>query len=203
MWSATMARHFKELVREIVVFIGIILLSPLWLVVLAERRFGSKRFFAGCSEWLSLIPGRLGIYARRSYYWVTLDECAVDVHIGFGTTLAHPQVSLGRSVYIGNRCTLGMCIIDDHATIGSNIDLLSGRRQHHFELSDVPVQEQGGYFAPIHLGRNCWIGNSAVIMADVGAAAVVGAGSVVVHSVPTGAVVVGNPARVTRVRAAG
>ena len=132
---------------------------------------------------------------------MTLENCAIDVHVGFGTTLAHSQARIGRGVYIGNRCTLGMCVLHDHVTIGSNVDLLSGRRQHHFESTDRPIQQQGGMFTAIEVGRNAWIGNSAVVMVDVGASAVVGAGSVVVHAVPDGAVVAGNPAQVKRVRA--
>jgi serine acetyltransferase len=39
-------------------------------------------------------------------------------------------------------------------------------------------------------------------MADIGAAGVIGAGSVVVHPVPAHATAVGNPARVVRMREA-
>lgn len=190
------------MVRTIVVYFGIVMLTPLWTLVLLERWIGRESFFAGCSEFLSVFPGRIGIFLRRSFYRMTLDQCALDMHIGFGTTLAHPQVTIGRGVYIGNRCTLGMCHLEDHVTIGSNVDLLSGRRQHGCADRDRPVQEQGGSFTPIHVGRNSWIGNSTVIMADVGAAAVVGAGSVVVHAVPDHTTAVGNPARVVNMREA-
>lgn len=125
----------------------------------------------------------------------------MDVHIGFGTTLAHPWVRIGRGVYIGNRCTLGMCHIGDHATIGSNVDLLSGRRHHGFADPTQSVQTQGGQLATIRVGRNTWLGNSCVVMDDIGEGAVVGAGAVVVQPVPAGAVVVGNPGVVKRVRA--
>lgn len=133
---------------------------------------------------------------------MTLDACAIDVHIGFGTTLAHPNVRIGHGVYIGNRCTIGMCELADHVTIGSNVDLLSGRRQHHFDDSSSPIQSQGGAFTTVHVGRNAWIGNSAVVMADVGESSVIGAGAVVVHAIPAHATAVGNPAIVKRVRAA-
>jgi acetyltransferase-like isoleucine patch superfamily enzyme len=171
---------------------------PLWLFASLDR---SGQFFAACSELLSLVPGRLGVFARRSFYRMTLDQCSIDVHIGFGTTLAHPQVRIGVGVYVGNRCTLGMCVLEDDVTIGSNVDLLSGRRQHHFDANDTPIQQQGGTYTPIQVGQNTWIGNSAVVMANIGANAVVGAGSVVVTAVPANAVVAGNPAQVKRMRA--
>jgi virginiamycin A acetyltransferase len=187
----------RAMVRDSLVGVGILLLAPLWMLARLDQ---SDHFFAACSELLSLIPGKLGIYIRRSFYRMTLDRCAPDVHIGFGTTIAHSNARIGHGVYIGNRCTLGMCDIGDHATLGSNVDLLSGRRQHRFDQADVPVQEQGGVFISVCIGRNTWIGNSAVVMANVGANAIVGAGSVVVHTVPASALVAGNPAQVKRMR---
>ena len=93
-----------------------------------------------------------------------------------------------------------MVIIEDHVTIGSNVDILSGRRQHHCEDLDRPIQEQGGTFEPVRIGRNSWIGNSSVIMADIGPHSVIGAGAVVVGPIPGRSVAVGNPARVIRER---
>ncbi|MBX7106052.1 MAG: acyltransferase [Gemmataceae bacterium] len=188
--------------RNLLVYAGAVALTPLWLPARAGRRLGREGWFAGCSELLSLVPGRLGIFVRRSFYAMALDDCATDVHIGFGTTLAHPQVTIGRGVYVGNRGTLGMCVLEDDVTLGSNVDLLSGRRQHGFSDPSASVQSQPGAYTPVTVGRAAWVGNSCVVMADVGAGAVVGAGSVVVHGVPVGAVAVGNPATVKRTRAA-
>jgi acetyltransferase-like isoleucine patch superfamily enzyme len=191
----------RSVVRAALVAVAVVLTAPLWLPARLQARLsGGKGVFTGCSELLSLVPGLPGVYLRRGFYRLCLDACALDCHIGFGTTLAHPQVRIGRGVYVGNRCTLGQVVLDDHATIGSNVDVLSGRHQHHFGRRDTPIQEQGGTFSPVRIGRNCWVGNSAVVMADVGDDCVIGAGSVVVKPVPAGAVAVGNPATVKRWR---
>jgi acetyltransferase-like isoleucine patch superfamily enzyme len=129
---------------------------------------------------------------------MTLDAFSGDCHIGFGTTLAHPQVRIGRGVYVGHHCSLGKVVLEDDVTIGSNADLISGRHQHSYAHRGVPVQNQPGRFVQIRVGRNSWIGNSAVVMADVGEGAVIGAGSVVVRPVPPFCVAAGNPARVKR-----
>jgi len=200
--SAAIARRWRCLVRDALVWSGVAALAPVWAVLWIERQAAREGLFRGFAELFSLIPGLPGVFARRSFYRMTLDRCATDVHIGFGTTLAHREVSVGSRVYIGSRCSLGMCQIGDDATLGSNVDVLSGRRQHGFDEPGRPVQEQGGCYTPVRLGQNCWVGNSAVVMADVGDGAVVGAGSVVVHAAPAGAVVAGNPATVKRVRAA-
>ena len=56
------------------------------------------------------------------------------------------------------------------------------------------------YNAPIHIGRNCWIGAGAVILPGItiGDNVVVGAGSVVTKDLPDNVVAVGNPCRVLR-----
>jgi acetyltransferase-like isoleucine patch superfamily enzyme len=201
---ATEARwQSRASLRDLFVLVAVVLTAPLWLAARAQRRLGGgDSVFAGCSEALSLVPGRVGVFLRRGFYRLTLDACATDCHLGFGTTLAHPQVRIGRGVYIGNRCTLGQVDIGDDATIGSNVDILSGRHQHHFDQLGQPIQDQGGVFTQVRIGRNCWIGNSAVIMADAGADSVIGAGSVVVRPIPAGVVAVGNPAVVKKRRAA-
>ena len=50
----------------------------------------------------------------------------------------------------------------------------------------------------IVIGEYSWIGEGSVVMADIGASAMVGAGSVVSSNVPDRVVVVGNPARIAR-----
>jgi len=50
----------------------------------------------------------------------------------------------------------------------------------------------------ITIGANCWIGSSAVIMADVGEGTTIGAGAVVTKPIPAGVVAVGVPARVIK-----
>jgi virginiamycin A acetyltransferase len=191
----------RSFLRECAVIAAVILTAPGWLIVRCHRALTNGEWaFAGCSEFLSLFPALPGIYLRRGFYRMTLEACANDCHIGFGTTFAHPQARIGRGVYIGNRCMFGMVAIADHATIGSNVDVLSGRRQHAFACLDAPIQDQGGQFETVHLGRNCWIGNSTVVMADVGDECVIGAGSVVVKPIPSRSVAVGNPASVKRCR---
>jgi acetyltransferase-like isoleucine patch superfamily enzyme len=185
----------------VLVGVAVALTAPLWLPARLQALLtGGEGVFAGCSELIALVPGLPGVYLRRGFYRMCLDACALDCHIGFGTTLAHPQARVGRGVYVGNRCTLGRVIIEDDVALGSNVDVLSGRHQHHFGRRDVPILQQGGTFAPVRIGRNSWVGNSAVVMADVGDECVVGAGSVVVKPVPPGAVVAGNPATVRRWR---
>jgi acetyltransferase-like isoleucine patch superfamily enzyme len=182
---------------------AVLLTAPLWALARLQAAWtGSESVFKTGAELLSLVPGKLGVVLRRCFYRMTLEACASDCHIGFGTTLTHRQIRIAKRVYIGNRCTVGQAVIEADVTIGSNVDILSGRHQHQHDRLDVPVQRQPGRFERVRIGWNSWIGNSAVVMADVGASCVIGAGSVVVQLIPPGAVAAGNPALVKKRRPA-
>jgi virginiamycin A acetyltransferase len=160
---------------------------------------GDQPFQLG-SHTVSLIPGIIGNYFRKEYYRLTLQSCGSDVCIEFGTILHQAGVELGRRVYIGPRCSIGESIIEDDVMVGSNVDIISGKNQHNFETMDSPMREQGGRFQKIVIGADSWIGNSAVIMANVGKKSIVGAGSVVVNDVEPYSIVAGNPAKFLRRR---
>lgn len=185
----------KRHLRDLFVFAAMILTSPLWFCTLVERFLGkSEELFVSCGQLLSLFPGVVGIFLRRGYYWITLDSFSRDCSVGFGTWFSHSQCKIGAKVYIGVRCIIGLCDIGEDVLIGSNVDILSGRHQHHFQDDSRPFHEQGGTFTKVIIGRNVWIGNSAVIMVDVGENCVIGAGSVVAKPIPPNSIAVGNPA---------
>jgi acetyltransferase-like isoleucine patch superfamily enzyme len=176
-------------------FVASLAISPLLVAwYLAGLRGRSPFMFAGCSQFLSLFPGRTGSYLRRAFYRRTVLACADDAHIEFGTVLAHREVSISRGVYIGTFCSLGKVTIGENVMIGSNVDILSSRHQHR-RVNGRLMGSESGTFSVVEIGADTWIGNSAVIMASVGRGCIVGAGSVVVKSVRDGATVVGNPAR--------
>ena len=56
------------------------------------------------------------------------------------------------------------------------------------------------YNAPVHIGKNCWLGAGVLVMPGVNIVdgSVIGAGSVVTKDIPAGVVAVGNPCRVLR-----
>jgi acetyltransferase-like isoleucine patch superfamily enzyme len=202
MW-ASLAKTLRHAVRDVLILLAVVLTCPLWLPVRLVMLFSAKDgFFYGCSQLLSLFPGTLGVFLRRGFYVMCLQQFAHDCHIEFGTCIPHLDVRIGRGVYIAVRCIVASCEIGDYALIGSNVDILDGRYQHRFDDPAIPICDQPGTLMPVRIGRNTWIGNSSVIMADVGEDCVIGAGSVVVKPIPPSSVAAGNPATIKKSRLA-
>ncbi|MDB4931260.1 MAG: transferase hexapeptide repeat containing protein [Myxococcaceae bacterium] len=159
-----------------------------------------RTLFAGYSQALAMVPGLSGQLVRRAFYGAVLAECHPDTCIQWGTTFSTPDAVVSKGVYIGANCSIGRAVLNEHVTLGSNVHVLSGKNQHGIDDPDAPVQEQPGRFDQIRIGRNTWLGNGAIVLADVGDRCVVAAGAVVIDAVPDDSVVGGNPARILRRR---
>ncbi len=185
----------KQLLQKLIFAVCLVLTAPLYLLYKITR---SKDLFAGQGQLLALVPGKIGSYLRVAYYSMTLERCPRNGYIGFGTFFAHPEVELGGGYYIGAYNIIGMAKIGDHATIASHVSILSGKNQHGYKEIGKPIQEQAGVFRKITIGENCWIGNNAVIMANLGVQNVVAAGSVVTVGTNDYEILAGNPAKVIK-----
>ena len=148
----------------------------------------------------AMAPGIIGDYLRIAYYHLTLEECALDSRIQFGSFFVHPQAKVGHGVYMGCYCVLGRTKIGDRTQISSGVHILSGRRQHARGEDGRILGSEKGNFTSVSIGPDCWIGAAAIVMAEVGAGSTVGAGSVVVKPIPEGCVAVGSPARVVQAK---
>lgn len=146
----------------------------------------------------AMIPGLPGDYLRIAYYRLTLSRCAIESRIQFGSFFAHPQVEIGRGVYIGVYCVLGRTRIGERSQIASGVQILSGKRQHGRDAGGRILGSDTARFQSVDIGADCWIGAAAIVMADVGAGSTIGAGSVVTSPIPAGSVAVGSPARVIK-----
>jgi acetyltransferase-like isoleucine patch superfamily enzyme len=166
-----------------------------------RRAFLGDQAFRASSHLLSRIPGLGGDYLRAAFYAATLEGFGRDVQVEFGTIFSTPAARVGDNVYIGAYCVIGNVDLGADVLLGSGVHLLSGQGQHGIEGLDRPIRLQAGQFSRIRVGADTWIGNAAVVMADVGRQCVVGAGSVVTRDVPDLSIAAGNPARVLRSRA--
>lgn len=181
----------RRIVKRLIYLLAIVIVSP-FAVLYKLSRSGS--LFAGQAQFLSLIPGKTGSCLRVAYYYTTLQRCPLDGFIGFGSYFTNPEVEMGRGVYIGAFNIIGIASIGDHATIASHVSILSGKQQHGYKEIDKPIQEQKGNFVKIAIGSNCWVGNGAIVMANLGTQNVIAAGSVIAKDTGDYEVWGGNPA---------
>jgi len=161
---------------------------------------GPQRAFADVSQLLSLIPGIVGVYQRDAAYRRMLPEFGDGVWLSFGVLMNDPDSRIGPMTYVGGYTILGRVTIERDVLIGSFVSIMNGSRQHGIECLDLPVREQPGEWPLVTIGADSWIGDHAVIMADVGRHCVVAAGAVVTRPVPEYAIVAGSPARILRYR---
>lgn len=116
------------------------------------------------------------------------------------------ELTLGEHVYIGDystiRATRTSVFIGDHTIVGQDVKILA--TNHAFINRDQLIHEQDIDLVKIgvHIGRDCWLGAGSIILPGVtlGNGVVVGAGAVVTKSFPDYSVVVGNPAKVIKIR---
>jgi virginiamycin A acetyltransferase len=180
---------------------ALLVLVPFLVYSLTRLVLGRDKAFPGWSQAFSLFPGLCGVYLRRAFYRLVLPRCGPDACLCFGTVFSHATAEVGRGVYAGLYCCLGDVTLEDDVLLGSHVSVTNGASQHGIERLDIPVREQPGSWPRITIGRDSWVGDRAVVMADVGKHCVVGAGSVVTKPLPDYAIAVGVPARVIRFRA--
>jgi virginiamycin A acetyltransferase len=139
--------------------------------------------------------GIFGSYLRVAYYHLTLESVGHDCHIAIGSFFANRRSSMGDRVGIGAYCVLGQVSLGDGTIMATGVQIISGSRQHLRDESGH-LTDVGRSFDRINIGKECWLGAGAIIMADLGDMVTVALGSVVFRDVPAGAVVAGNPARI-------
>jgi acetyltransferase-like isoleucine patch superfamily enzyme len=113
------------------------------------------------------------------------------------------SVAIGADTYVGPHAVLfgaGGIAIGDAVLISPGVVVTA--QQHGFETPDVDIRDQPLRFAPVVIERDVWIGANATILPGVrlGHGSIVGAGAVVTTDVPAMTLVLGVPARVSRVR---
>ena len=159
-----------------------------------------ERFYTLFAHLHALVPGFIGDYCRAAFYNLTLRRCSIDTTISFGTFFSRPTASVGPFVSIGAFCVIGCARIGARTQIASHVEIPSGRHGH---TRDPEGQLVGSVYDEIVIGADCWVGASAIVMANVGPGTTIGAGSVVVNEIPAGVVAAGNPAQVIRSMHAG
>jgi acetyltransferase-like isoleucine patch superfamily enzyme len=165
------------------------------------RLLGPDRALEGSTQALSLVPGLSGQYLRRAFLARTLAACHPTATIEFGTTFSQTGARIGARAYVGPRCQIGLAHIEADALLAGGVQVPSGRHTHGTDPLTA-IRDQPLTRTLVRVRAGSWIGAGAIVMADVGRHAIVGAGSVVTQPIADRTVAAGVPARVIRDRGA-
>jgi virginiamycin A acetyltransferase len=150
----------------------------------------SESLFQACGQMLSLLPGKTGSYLRCAFYRHTIAQFGKNGFMLFGSRITKTKTRIGDMFGFGTHATLGYAHIGNNVHITNNVNVISGRYQHDF---DIDYRKEGVYTC-LTIGDDVFIGNNSVVMASIGEKTIIGAGSVVVKDIPPKTIAVGNPA---------
>ncbi len=183
--------NLRQVAKRCVQAVCLALMSPAALLC----GFGRVRFLFDCfAHYAALLPGVPGNFLRAAFYKLTLSDSSIDVDIWFGSFFSRRRVILAPHVTIGSYCVIADVEIGARTQIASHVEI-PGRHQHRRDAQGRLSHSADESGEAIRIGADCWIGASAVIMANIGDQSTIGAGSVVVKEIPPGVVAVGTPAR--------
>jgi len=178
--------------------LGLLVTLPLIILTWLELAFlGPKweKVFGQCKEILSLVPTFIGEYLRLAYYSAVCTYVSPDAALLFGSMIAHRQTTIRRGVVVGQGTIIGKAEVGESVLFGAGVSLLSGKYQHgrpgDRRENGSSLQE----YKIIRIGRQSWIGEKAIVMADVGENCTIGAGAVLMKDAPDNTTFMGNPAR--------
>jgi UDP-2-acetamido-3-amino-2,3-dideoxy-glucuronate N-acetyltransferase len=138
----------------------------------------------------------------RLHRFVNLYGCTIGDETRVGTF-----VEIQRGARVGARCKISshtfICegvTIEDEVFIGHGVMFINDRLPRATRADGAPQTEEDWKLEPTLVRRGASVGSNATVLCgvEIGERAVVGAGAVVTRSVPAGAVVAGNPARIIR-----
>jgi virginiamycin A acetyltransferase len=191
----------KAFVKLTMHYLAIVCVSP-WLLMyfLSRALMGPNRALEGSSQALACLPGLPGVYLRRAFLNCVLTQCDRTAEVHFGTLFSQAGARIGENVYVGPRCQLGLVHLEREVLLAAGVHIPSGGKTHYFDDPDTPIRSQGGERQMVTIGEGAWVGNNAIILADVGRGTIVGAGSVVTKPLPEFVIAAGVPAKVIRPR---
>ncbi len=135
------------------------------------------------------------MFLRRAFYAQVLDHCSLDCVISFGTVFTKRQTHVESGVFIGLYAVIGSAWLERECLIGSRCSLVSGPLLHDRTADGKWGPTDLSRMIQVRVGEGAWIGEGAIVMADVGCGSMVSAGAVVSTAVPADTLVAGNPAR--------
>lgn len=143
---------------------------------------------------------KLYILTRNLYIKVAYKNIKIGINLNYRsrfriTISDEGKLSIGDNVFFNNDCSINIhqnVSIGDGCILGEGVKIYD--HNHRFNLSGIPIREQGFQCKDVIIGRNCWIGSNVVILSGsiIGDNCVIGAGSVINTVIPDNYMVTSN-----------
>jgi acetyltransferase-like isoleucine patch superfamily enzyme len=157
----------------------------------------------------------IGYKLRNSYWSSRLKECGKKNTFAQFSTIGFPEIiEIGDDFILGNYAHM-TAAGSSGIFIGNNVSITRGTylhaSNHVFQDLEKPIRDQGtieskikfnGKFYGVVIEDDVWIGSNAVILSGchLKKGSIVSAGSVVSCAYPENAIIIGNPARLLKIR---
>lgn len=187
----------RQFLKRVIDTICRVLVAPCaWSCALDGRN--SEAVFSWWAQLFAIVPGLPGVFVRRAFYRQTLENSSGSFFIAFGAIFSHRRTTIEDGVYVGAYAMVGRAILRRGCLIGSRAGIISGSALHDLDANGRRRPTELSQLRQVEIGEDAWIGEGALVMADVGRGATVAAGAVVSSAVRDEVVVAGNPARFIR-----
>jgi len=138
----------------------------------------------------------------KVFAFVNLYGCEIGDDTKIGTFVEIQKgARIGKRVKVSSHTFICEGVtIEDEVFVGHGVMFINDKYPHSTTDSGQLQTEADWVCTPTLIKRGASLGSNATILCGVtvGENAIVGAGSVVTHDIPAGAIVAGNPARIIR-----
>lgn len=170
-----------------------------YLSLIGKLDVGSEKWIELQYKLAKLSSSTFDCELRELFYQKSCGACGKTLCVMPNTIMSYAQrIFFGDFVYINSNTLIvakEKIEIGNNVLIGPNVIINSG--MHNYNDSSKTIREQGHACKPITIQDDVWIGANSVIMPGVTIekGAIIGAGSIVTHSIPSYVVAVGAPAK--------
>lgn len=188
----------RTLIKRLLLAFGYVIAFLPILVCWLEKMIYDKqceRCYSQCKELVAIVPTIIGQYVRLAFYQASCDSISSDVCFLLGSMVAHRETRIAARVVVGTYSIVGHADIGEEVLIGARVSLLSGKYQHGRPDQRVNGENGDEQYQMITIGKGTWIGEQAVILANVTEGCTIAAGAVVFKDAAISGTYMGNPAR--------
>jgi acetyltransferase-like isoleucine patch superfamily enzyme len=165
---------------------------------------------------LNVSPNKLSYITRSlpNFLWVlkwyimraSLKKAGKNFKFGYNSEFAdHRLIEVGDNVFMGQHTIINTTVpvkIGNNVMFGPQVTIMGGDHNINYVGKPMRFVKAGGKNIPIVIEDDAWIGTNVTILkgVQIGESAVVGAGSVVVKSLPPYSICIGNPCKPIKLR---